>query len=87
MKDNPTGVILASIIITAAILTVRGLATADVHPSTYAGLAVITFFLLAIAQFSPELASAFALLVLVAVLLSGTADLNAVLTLVKKKGK
>jgi uncharacterized membrane protein len=87
MKENPTGVILASIIITAAILTVRGLTKGEIRPAAYAGLAIVAFFLLAIAQFSPELASAFALLVLVAVLLSGTSDINGVLAIVQKKGK
>lgn len=81
---NPSGTIIASLFVAGAILTVRGLATADISPRTYAGLAVVAFFLLIIAQFSPELASAFALLVLVAVLLSGASDLEGLLKLVGK---
>jgi hypothetical protein len=81
---TPQGTILASIIIAGAILTVRGLATADLSPRTYAGLAVVAFFLIAIGQFSPELASAFAVLVLIAVLLSGASDLEGLLKLIGK---
>lgn len=79
MNDNPTGWIIASIVISGAILTVRGLAKADITPRTYIALGVVAFFLLAIAQFSPELAAAFALLVLVVVLLTSAQDINEVL--------
>ena len=82
--NNPSGIILASLIVAGAILTVRGLQSAELSPRTYAGLAVVAFFLIILAQFSPELAQAFALLVLVAVLLSGAGDLEGLMKVIGK---
>lgn len=79
--DDPEKAILASLVVTAAVLTWRGARTGTLTPRVYAGLAVVAFMLLALGTFAPQLAAAFAVLVLVVVLLSSQEDLQALTAL------
>lgn len=83
MNDDYAGKVIGALVIAGAILTVRGLVKADLSGRTYIGLGIVAFFLLAVGAFSPELASALALLVLVVVLLSSASDISALLRFVK----
>lgn len=73
---TPQATILASLVISAGVLTWRGAQEGTLSPRTYAALAVVAFMLLALGAFLPGLAAAFAVLVAVTVLLSGAESLQ-----------
>lgn len=72
---DPKVTILASLIASGGVLTWKGLRAGTLSPRTYAALVVVALMLLILGGFAPELASAFAVLVLVTVLLSSSAEL------------
>jgi len=75
--NDPEKVILGTLVLTAAVVTWRGVRSGTLSPRTYAALGVVAFLLLGLGTFAPQLAAAFAVLVLVVVLLSSQADLVA----------
>jgi hypothetical protein len=77
---------LGAVVISGGILTARALREGDLGPRTYAGLAVVTVFLFGISAFSPELAAALAVLVLVSLLLGSDDIQNLVDVFTTKKG-
>lgn len=72
---NAERAIVVALLVSAGVLTLRGMQSGTLTPRTYAALIVVAFLLLALGSFLPELAAALAILVMVAVLLSGSADL------------
>jgi CHASE2 domain-containing sensor protein len=85
MRD-PERMILAVLVVTGGIVTWRGLRAGKLSPRTYAGLAVLALLLLALGTFVPKFAAAFALLVLVVVLLSSVQDLESLMQVTRIKG-
>lgn len=81
--NDPDKVILASLLLTGGVLTWRGVREGSLTPRTYAALAVVAVFLLGIGAFAPALGSAFAVLVLVVVLLASSEDIRSLTTLSK----
>lgn len=77
------GTILTALVASAGVLTWRGIQTGTLTPRTYAALIVVALMLLVLGGFAPALASAFAVLVLVSVLLSSPADFASLSKLTK----
>lgn len=81
--------ILTSMLIAGGLLTYQGIKDDSLSPRTYAGLALASLFLFALHSFAPDLAAAFAVLVLVMLLLSMGEDIIGLLDLLRpgQKGK
>lgn len=73
--NDPERLILASLVLTAGILTWRGVRAGSLTPRTYAALGVVAVMLLGLGAFAPALAASFAVLVLVVVMLASQEDL------------
>lgn len=82
---NPKGALLATVMLMGGILTARALREGTLSPRTYAGLAIMAVMLFGVSAFSPELATAFGVLALVAMLL-GSDDVQNLVQLLSVKG-
>lgn len=77
MNGDPRTTILAALVGTAIVMTYRAVVNeGNVTPRTYGALVVVALMLMILGSFVPDLAAAFAVLVLLAVLLSGAQDLE-----------
>lgn len=78
------GTIVTALLASGGVLTWKGIRTGSLTPRTYAALIVAALMLLILAGFAPDLASAFAVLVFVTVLLSSAGDIATLGTIGRK---
>ncbi len=84
---DPKGTIIAALVASAGVLTWKGVSTGTLTPRTYAALIVVTMMLLVLGSFAAELAAAFAILVLVSVLLASPGDIESLGRLAVRPGR